>query len=76
MPRSPIADETTTDFKQLADTEFLAERRRVREALEGTPEESPDRAGLAARYDALTAEFDRRAAAKWKEASCTSGTPR
>jgi hypothetical protein len=44
------------DFTQLDDPAFLAERTRVRETIESLTE----------RYKALTAEFDRRAAAKWK----------
>jgi hypothetical protein len=44
------------DFTQLDDPAFLAEYRRVRETIEA----------LTDRYAALTAEFDRRAAAKWQ----------
>jgi hypothetical protein len=44
------------DFTQLDDPAFLAERSRVRGEIET----------LTARYAALTAEFDRRAAAAWK----------
>jgi hypothetical protein len=44
------------DFTQLDDPAFLAERTRVRETIES----------LTKRYEALNAEFDRRAAAKWK----------
>jgi hypothetical protein len=43
------------DFTQLDDPAFLAERRRVRQTIEALTE----------RYEALTAEFDRRATAKW-----------
>jgi hypothetical protein len=43
------------DFTQLDDPAFLAERTRVRETIESLTE----------RYKALTAEFDRRATAKW-----------
>ena len=57
------------DFRQLDDPDFLAERRRVLEALECAPEESPGRAELAARYEAMSAEFDRRAARAWTGAS-------
>ncbi len=46
------------DFSALDDPAFLAERARVREAI----------AALTERYEALTAEFDRRAAAQWKAA--------
>lgn len=57
------------DFSQLSDPDFLAERRRIREALENAPEQSPGRAGLVARYDAMSAEFDRRASRAWTAAS-------
>jgi hypothetical protein len=67
MPQSPNTEQT--DFRQLTDPEFLAERRRVREALEGAPEQSPGRAGLAARYEAMSAEFDRRASRAWRAGS-------
>jgi hypothetical protein len=52
------------EFGQLDDIAFLAERRRVREALEHTPaqEQDPD---LTAHYQRLTEEFDRRARAAW-----------
>ena len=43
------------DFTRLDDPAFLAERTRVRETIESLMEQ----------YEALTAEFDRRAAAKW-----------
>jgi hypothetical protein len=47
------------DFTHLDDPAFIAERRRVREVLERTPEHevSPE---LMARYQQLTAEFLRR----------------
>jgi hypothetical protein len=67
MPQSPNTDQI--DFHQLTDPDFLAERKRVREALESAPEQSPGRAGLAARYDAMSAEFDRRASRAWGAAS-------
>jgi hypothetical protein len=56
------------DFSRLDDPEFLAERRRVREELEHTPENqlSPE---LAARYQLLDDEFLRRASAAWALAS-------
>jgi hypothetical protein len=56
------------DFTQLNDPEFLAERRRVREELEHTPEHAAS-AELAARYEALDDEFLRRASAAWTQAS-------
>lgn len=50
-----------TDLTQLGDPEFLAERRRVREALEHKPT-----AKLAARYEQLDEEFLRRARIAWE----------
>ncbi len=47
------------DFYQLDDPAFLAERASVRETLEA----------LTLRYQRLNDEFDRRAAARWKEES-------
>jgi hypothetical protein len=67
MPQSQRTEQA--DFRQLADPDFLAERRRVREALERATEQSNGRAGLAARYDAMNAEFDRRASRAWTAAS-------
>jgi hypothetical protein len=46
------------DLAQLDDPAFLAERTRVREALEALTEQ----------YQKLNAEFDRRAGAKWATA--------
>ena len=67
MPQSPSTEQI--DFRQLDDPEFLAECKRVREALESAPEQSPERAGLAARYEAMSAEFDRRASRAWRAGS-------
>ena len=50
-------NDSDEDFTKLDDPAFLAERTRVRETIESLTE----------RYDALTAEFDRRAAAKWTD---------
>ena len=50
------------DFSQLDDPEFLAERRRVREALEHQPEAAPE---LTARYQRLNEEFLSRARIAW-----------
>jgi hypothetical protein len=50
------------DFRQLDDPEFLAERKRVREALEHQPEASAE---LTARYQRLDEEFLRRARIAW-----------
>ena len=52
-----------TDLSQLGDPEFLAERRRVREALEHQPEAS---ASLAPLYERLNEEFLRRARIAWE----------
>jgi hypothetical protein len=52
------------DLSQLADPEFLAERRRVREAPEYQPEATAE---LTARYEELTNEFLRRARLSWAE---------
>ena len=54
------------DFSRLDDPAFLAERRRVREALEHTPEHAASRE-LAARYEKLTDEFLRRASIAWTQ---------
>jgi hypothetical protein len=53
------------DFSQLDDPEFLAARKRVREELEYTPAGAVS-AELAARYQAMNAEFLRRARAAWE----------
>jgi hypothetical protein len=50
------------DLRQLDDPEFLAERKRVREALEYQPEATAE---LSARYQELTDEFLRRARIAW-----------
>jgi hypothetical protein len=54
------------DFAQLDDLAFIAERRRVREALENTPQHaaSPE---MAARYQAMNEEFLRRARLAWTQ---------
>jgi hypothetical protein len=55
------------DFSAMSDPDFLAERRRVREELEHTPEHelSPE---LTARYQKLDEEFLRRASLAWTQA--------
>lgn len=52
------------DFTKLDDPEFLAARRRVRDAFESTPtgEASPE---LTARYQAMNEEFLRWAQVSW-----------
>ena len=52
------------DFTEMTDPEFLAERRRVREELEHTPEVEVS-ATLAERYEKLNEEFIRRARIAW-----------
>ena len=59
-------NEEHKDLAALADPEFLAERRRVREELERAPARSDE---LAARFAALDEEFIRRARAAWSNAS-------
>ena len=52
------------DFATMSDPEFLAERRRVREALADMPAREVSVA-LADRYQRLNEEFLRRARAMW-----------
>jgi hypothetical protein len=67
MPQSQSTEQF--DFNQFTDPDFLAERGRVRDELERAPEQSATRVLLAARYDAMNAEFDRRASQAWTGAS-------
>jgi hypothetical protein len=55
------------DFSAMSDPDFLAERSRVREELEHTPEPevSPE---LLARFQQLDEEFLRRASLAWAQA--------
>ena len=57
------------DFTQLDDPAFLAERARVRQLLGHQPDNAADRAEIRRLYDALTAEYDRRALGAWTTAS-------
>jgi hypothetical protein len=52
------------DFTKLDDPEFLAERRRVRDALDGT-QDSAASPSLTARLEAMNEEFLRRARTCW-----------
>jgi len=52
------------DFTKLDDPQFLAERRRVRDALDSTQDTAP-RPDLTARLEALDEEFLRRARTSW-----------
>lgn len=47
------------EFAAMSDPDFLAERKRVREAIEA----------LSERYQVINAEFDRRAGNTWTHAS-------
>jgi hypothetical protein len=53
------------EFTEMDDPEFLAERRKVRDELEGSPEDEQ----LLRRYAAIDAEFLRRAGLAWAQAS-------
>jgi hypothetical protein len=52
------------EFTEMDDPEFLAERRKVGDELEGAPDEQ-----LLRRYAAIDAEFLRRAGLAWAQAS-------
>ncbi len=56
-----------TDFSELDDPAFLAERRRIRTLLEDTPERDVA-PGLAERMRELDEEFIRRARLAWQDA--------
>lgn len=56
------------DFAQLDDLAFIAERRRVREELEHTPEHAVS-LEMVARYQAMNEEFLRRARLAWTQAT-------
>jgi hypothetical protein len=62
------ASDENDDLTQLDDPAFLAERRRVREALEHMPAHEVN-ASLTDRYKALNDEFIRRARIAWEQAS-------
>jgi hypothetical protein len=55
---------SSDDFTKMADPEFLAERRRVREALEHTLEQEVSTV-LTDRFEKLNEEFLRRTRAAW-----------
>lgn len=65
------------DFTKLDDPAFLAERARTRRLLEHAPGNAVNRAELERLYEAMDAEFNRRARAEWtgesktKKAVCT-----
>lgn len=53
------------EFTEMDDPEFLAERRKVRDKLERSPEDEQ----LLRHYAAIDAEFLRRAGLAWAEAT-------
>jgi hypothetical protein len=55
---------SSDDFTKMTDPEFLAERRRVREALELVSEQEVS-STLADRFERLNEEFLRRARLSW-----------
>lgn len=55
---------SSDDVTKMTDPEFLAERRRVREVLEHTPEQEVSTA-LTQRFEKLNEEFLRRARISW-----------
>lgn len=57
-----------TDITAMSDPDFLAERRRVREALEGMSPEDPAYPELDAEFGRLDEEFLRRASLAWQHA--------
>jgi hypothetical protein len=56
-----------TDYRKLDDPDFLAERARVRDLLEKTPEESAGYPGLAQLFAEMDDEFIRRARCAWSK---------
>jgi hypothetical protein len=63
-PKAVRAMSSDDDFTHLDDQAFLAERRRIREELEHTPEHEIS-ASLTDRYKRLNDEFLRRARLAW-----------
>lgn len=57
------------DFTNLDDPSFLAERARLRGLLADDPGSGAGREELQRRYDAMTAEFCRRARISWTKTS-------
>ncbi len=55
---------SSDDFTKMTDPEFLAERRRVREVLEHTPEQEVS-ATVTELFEKLNEEFIRRARLSW-----------
>jgi hypothetical protein len=64
-----MRDRLLDDFTQLDDPSFLTERARLRGLLEGQPADESSRAELQQRYEAMTAEFCRRARIAWASTS-------
>jgi DnaJ-domain-containing protein 1 len=63
-----MRQDSGTDYHELADPEFLAERARVRELLERTSEDADNYAELAEILARMDDEFIRRARGAWSEA--------
>ena len=57
----------SADLASLDDPEFLAARAKLR----GQFEQEPGNTEVAAEYERMTAEFDRRAGAAWRQAGRT-----
>ena len=58
-----------TDYRKLDDPEFLAERARVRELLEQTPEDAAEHDQLAEVFAGMDEEFIRRARCAWSNSA-------
>ena len=67
--------QSTDDYLNLDDPEFIEARGNVREELERLPAQHADRASLTELYEDLTEEFDRRAASAWRKALATGQKP-
>jgi hypothetical protein len=63
------ASDEPPDYTRLDDPAFLDERARVRERLEHEPQDALGRPELERLYEAMTAEFLRRARIAWAAAS-------
>jgi hypothetical protein len=67
--RKNMENSEPDDFAKLDDPSFLAERARLRGLLEDQPGDGTGYAELQQRYDAMTAEFCRRARITWTRTS-------
>jgi hypothetical protein len=64
-----MSDSNPDEFMKLDDPSFLAERARLRGLLEDQLDSGTGREELQRRYDAMTAEFCRRARIAWTRTS-------